>query len=431
MGREQELVLGAFVCEGQQLIAQCTYLKGDFLGFVSEAMAALPPNVSQYSLSWDRIMLVYRINGEQVLMLAAHETLGKAQAERLLHKLLDDLHAVRTSVPSGYSMKMEKKLRNVISSIKGEIPPRTILTLYPGAPKAFLTREDQQPEYVDSDKGRIRLQKALEEIDNSDDFEFSLVPKSDNGKIGGGAVNDSDEFTFTLPQKLATPASLYTSPHPRLLPSPSANAASRNANLSRESSKPVSGLWARSPGMSSDFTRMSARVSPDDSDTATSAALKGGITYVVDAIQSNRFFPTMSSDYTHMRAKSVMSSQYGGNLKDPRIRGQVGVNAPSGLSWEDEIASQLAAAGIKVSVKEEMCEGEMESPTVATGRNIFGFRPSSGGKGVNNNRSNFFHRGGGGNAGSGGNTGGGGFGRFTRGLKKTFNLQTEQDKLIG
>jgi len=38
---------------------------------------------------------------------------------------------------------------------------------------------------------------------------------------------------------------------------------------------------------------------------------------------------------------------------ESKVKGQVGQTAPSGLSWEDEIAAQLAAAGVRVSAAQE------------------------------------------------------------------------------
>ncbi|CAI7883869.1 unnamed protein product, partial [Closterium sp. NIES-53] len=118
------------------------------------------------------------LGSDTICTLAAHECLGRSQARYHLENLLEDFRAHERGGVLSFSahQRLERKLQAVVSANKGVVPPRVVLYLYPGAPKKFLTKEDQEPEYI-KPEGKTRLQKALEEFDEDDDFVFSTEHK--------------------------------------------------------------------------------------------------------------------------------------------------------------------------------------------------------------------------------------------------------------
>ncbi|CAI5958221.1 unnamed protein product [Closterium sp. NIES-65] len=125
---------------------------------------------------------------------AAHECLGRSQARYHLENLLEDFRAHERGGVLSFSahQRLERKLQAVVSANKGAVPPRVVLYLYPGAPKKFLTKEDQEPEYI-KPEGKTRLQKALEEFDEDDDFVFSTEHKEAMAAAAAGAAGAGRE----------------------------------------------------------------------------------------------------------------------------------------------------------------------------------------------------------------------------------------------
>ncbi|CAI5968144.1 unnamed protein product [Closterium sp. NIES-64] len=138
----------------------------------------LLPVLCRAGISWDQVMLIFLVHKDTICTLAAHECLGRSQARYHLENLLEDFRAHERGGVLSFSahQRLERKLQAVVSANKGAVPPRVVLYLYPGAPKKFLTKEDQEPEYI-KPEGKTRLQKALEEFDEDDDFVFSTEHK--------------------------------------------------------------------------------------------------------------------------------------------------------------------------------------------------------------------------------------------------------------
>ncbi|CAI5931982.1 unnamed protein product [Closterium sp. NIES-64] len=102
--------------------------------------------------------------------------------------------------------KLGQRLRSLIASHRGAVPPRPVLMLYPGAPKRFLTRAPEPPpweggagEAADEEGrrvlacGRTRLQKELAELDENEDddneddaFVFNVAGRVAEGGTHGG-----------------------------------------------------------------------------------------------------------------------------------------------------------------------------------------------------------------------------------------------------
>ncbi|CAI5990032.1 unnamed protein product [Closterium sp. NIES-64] len=351
--------------------------------------------------------------------------------------------------------------------------------------------------------GTARLKSALEEIDeNDDDFVFT-IRKPGSGNNGTGDDDDGEDFVFNIPKKIVQAVAapiIFTSPHPRQTPGFGQGPTGASGN-SGSSNRVPSGQQSgrKSPAMSG------AKVSPDDAAAAGGGEGGGG--------EGN---PAQSGLIA--RARAAWSVQVGrsggkdggGTWEGEKIRGQVGNLAPSGLTWEEEIASQLASVGVLVgpakaqamaaaaaAVKEGKGGGGDGSGGGAAGGGAGGVGGGVGGAGAGGGAAG---AGGGGGAaagamtprsrlnqppidharsfstaGSGSGFGmqgsrlidrvyvgmpaqaagrlftrnmsmpnggrpaggavgagiGGGLGRLARGLKKTFNLQSSHDKLIG
>ncbi|CAI7759834.1 unnamed protein product [Closterium sp. NIES-53] len=110
--------------------------------------------------------------------------------------------------------KLGQRLRSLVASHRGVVPPRPVLMLYPGAPKRFLTRAPEPPPWEGGAGGaaeeegrrvlacgRTRLQKELAELDENEDddneddaFVFNVAGRvGEGGSQGGlrGAANGS------------------------------------------------------------------------------------------------------------------------------------------------------------------------------------------------------------------------------------------------
>ncbi|GJP86856.1 hypothetical protein CLOP_g16830 [Closterium sp. NIES-67] len=195
---EQELILGLGISRGSDVLISHSPLKGEFDDFLLEAAKKVPKYARWFSLSWDQVMLIFLVHKDTICTLAAHECLGRSQARYHLENLLDDFRAHERGGVLSFSahQRLERKLQAVVSANKGVVPPRVVLYLYPGAPKKFLTKADQEPEYI-RPEGKTRLQKELEEFDEDDDFVFSTEHKeamaaaaaaAGAGREGGGGA---------------------------------------------------------------------------------------------------------------------------------------------------------------------------------------------------------------------------------------------------
>ncbi|CAI5511007.1 unnamed protein product [Closterium sp. Naga37s-1] len=197
--------------------------------------------------------------------------------------------------------------------------------------------------YQAEGSGTARLKSALEEIDeNYDDFVFT-IRKPGSGNNGTGDDDDGEDFVFNIPKKMVQAVAapiIFTSPHPRQTPGfGQGPAGAIGGNSSGSSNRVPSGHQSgrKSPTMSG------AKVSPDDAAAAGGGEGGGG--------EGN---PAQSGLIA--RARAAWSVQVGrsggkdggGTWEGEKIRGQVGNLAPSGLTWEEEIASQLASVGVLV-----------------------------------------------------------------------------------
>ncbi|CAI5535583.1 unnamed protein product [Closterium sp. Naga37s-1] len=322
--------------------------------------------------------------------------------------------------------------------------------------------------------GTARLKSALEEIDeNDDDFVFT-IRKPGTGNNGTGDDDDGEDFVFNIPKKIVQAVAapiIFTSPHPRQTPGFGQGPTGASGN-SGSSNRVPSGQQSgrKSPAMSG------AKVSPDDA-AAAGGGEGGG--------EGN---PAQSGLIA--RARAAWSVQVGrsggkdggGTWEGEKIRGQVGNLAPSGLTWEEEIASQLASVGVLVGPAKAQAMaaaaaaggGGGSGSAAAAGGGSGGAGAGGGGGAAGGGAAGAGEGGGGGGAAAGGfgmqgsrlrdrvyvgmpaqaagrifarNTSmpnggrpaggaigaglGGGLGRLARGLKKTFNLQSSHDKLIG
>ncbi|CAI5534552.1 unnamed protein product [Closterium sp. Naga37s-1] len=108
--------------------------------------------------------------------------------------------------------QLEQRLRSLIASHNGVVPPRPVLMLYPGAPKRFLTRAPEPPPWEggaggDAEEegrrvlacGRTRLQKELAELDENEDddneddaFVFNVAGRVAEGGSQGGLRGAAD-----------------------------------------------------------------------------------------------------------------------------------------------------------------------------------------------------------------------------------------------
>ncbi|CAI6009011.1 unnamed protein product [Closterium sp. NIES-65] len=292
--------------------------------------------------------------------------------------------------------------------------------------------------------GTARLKSALEEIDeNDDDFVFT-IRKPGSGNNGTGDDDDGEDFVFNIPKKIVQAVAapiIFTSPHPRQTPGFGQGPTGASGN-SGSSNRVPSGQQSgrKSPAMSG------AKVSPDDAAAAGGGEGGGG--------EGN---PAQSGLIA--RARAAWSVQVGrsggkdggGTWEGEKIRGQVGNLAPSGLTWEEEIASQLASVGVLVGPAKAQAmaaaaaavkEGKGGGGDGSCGGSGFGMQGSrlidrvyvgmpaqAAGRLFTRNMS--MPNGGRPAGGAVGAGIGGGLGRLARGLKKTFNLQSSHDKLIG
>lgn len=219
--------------------------------------------------------------------------------------------------------------------------------------------------------------------------------------------------------------------------------------LALQAVQKASSKKSASPAMSTDFTRNGVRVSPDSDDSdpkgrpqAHQQGAQGHAAPGRDGLNSLKPFAALHTGFHNIatRGRQLFSAQFekngGGRHQAPpesKVKGQVGQIAPSGLSWEDEIAAQLAAAGVRVSAAQEAereGDGDQKGASSGTPRGAESGTPRGRGRG----RFGFGSRGTGSLSGALGadprgppsprlQAPGLAFGRFTKEIKKRFNRQ--------
>ncbi|GJP86135.1 hypothetical protein CLOP_g16199 [Closterium sp. NIES-67] len=366
MAKVADLIMGMGISHGTELLLAYSPF-GEFSELLRETLKKVPPNMQWFSWGFDQVIFLFHMHLGYIFSIAAYECFTRKEARSKLTALRDLFLSSSSSTPSPPEKPsdlpeparetLEKTMKSWIVNSRGVVPARLILILHPGAPKKFLTKEDQAPDFVQAAEGSgtARLKSALEEIDeNDDDFVFTI--RKPGAGSGGGDDDDGEDFVFNIPKKIVQAVAapmIFTSPHPRQMPAfaagPTAGSGGGGGGGNSGSNNRVpSGQQSgrKSPAMSG------AKVSPDDAD--------GG-------------------------------KDGGGTWEGEKIRGQVGMLAPSGLTWEEEIASQLASVGVLV--------GPAKAQAVAAAAAAVKEGKAGAGDGS-----------GGGGAGGGGGTGGGGAG---------------------
>ncbi|CAI5470802.1 unnamed protein product [Closterium sp. Yama58-4] len=238
-------------------------LADDFNEVLREAIAQVPSHVRWFSVSHDQRMIIHLVHRKQpgaqppragisasgaatIVTAAAHECADRQRVRQLLQSLLDECAAelLPTVDAAGEAQaqaqaaereggaeqngaaataaeepnvflferkkqqlkKLEQRLRSLIASHRGVVPPRPVLMLYPGAPKRFLTRAPEPPPWEGGaggageeegrrvlECGRTRLQKELAELDENEDddneddaFVFNVAGRAREGGIQRG-----------------------------------------------------------------------------------------------------------------------------------------------------------------------------------------------------------------------------------------------------
>eukprot|EP00271_Cylindrocystis_brebissonii_P005584 TRINITY_DN1769_c0_g2_i1.p1 TRINITY_DN1769_c0_g2~~TRINITY_DN1769_c0_g2_i1.p1 ORF type:complete len:631 (-),score=115.91 TRINITY_DN1769_c0_g2_i1:1870-3762(-) len=115
--------------------------EGDFKGVAVDALREAYTdglNCKFYSLSFDDTMISFvRADKGFVFMLVSHSSLTKKRAWELLEMVELALQQHRGPPP------FDKQFADLLQSVKGKIPPRVDLVVYPNAPHAY--KDEEQP----------------------------------------------------------------------------------------------------------------------------------------------------------------------------------------------------------------------------------------------------------------------------------------------